>query len=80
MLALHRPSEVGQGWRDSAPRGPPLSASVPSPTTLKCPYLSFQPFLSPLTDQWQQQRRQRLWFEGQVRPSGVQEAEEGCRG
>ncbi|KAJ8776469.1 hypothetical protein J1605_015492 [Eschrichtius robustus] len=34
-------------------------------TTLKRPYLSFQPFLSLLTDPWQRQRQQRLWFEGQ---------------
>lgn len=57
-----------------------MSTPVPSPSTLKCPYLSFQPFLSLLTDQWRQRRQRQLWFEGQVRTSGVQEAEERCLG
>lgn len=44
------------------------------------PRLPFQPFLSPLTDQWRRRRQRRLWFEEQVRPSGVQEAGEGVQG
>ncbi|KAF7486548.1 hypothetical protein GHT09_001376 [Marmota monax] len=63
--------EMGSGRRASARSWGPPSSVCPPLAALRCSNLLFQPFLSLLMDQWQRQQQQRLWFEGQVRPSGV---------